>query len=146
MFIKPQYGWTTLTTPLITDGNNEKINWDISYTTNVPVEVLSAFINFYKTYMPQVVEFDMEEDGYGCMVISHPSNIHLFNSFDNLPVIYQATAPFAEVVQECIDDFQTNIDEWATFYFSITDEEEYKKNKDNIISLINELKHISKKG
>lgn len=142
MLSKPNRGWSKLKVSTIKNNSDKAIvKWNVSYLTNVPVELMKSILNFYKTKLPQICTFDLEEYGIASMIILDECEIQFMNVTSNRPTIYRVLGQekVSELIDEIIGDIENHINEWASFHFP--DNEETKGENLKIIQeLIGELK------
>ena len=133
MLSTPTAGWCKLTIGDFT-GNP-------SYITDVPTDLLNAFIDYYKNYMGTAY-FDEEGSDFILLLFSGTvyiiyndyygeSSLHTFHDID-----------IDVLAMGLIYDIMTNIDAWSEFYASYNDYEAIQNNKTKLISLTNKLQEL----
>lgn len=101
MFSKPRYGWSDV---FIGDFKGR-----CSYLTDVPVDILNAFINAIKYDLPASVFF--EEEGSEFTLVSSRYNTYIISDREETK-LYQSEISIFELAKEVISDIETNLDEW----------------------------------
>ena len=101
MFSKPRYGWSDVSL-----GN---FKGRCSYLTDVPVDILNAFINAIKYDLPASVFF--EEEGSEFILVSSLYNTYIISDRKETK-LYQSEVSIFELAKEIISDIDTNLDEW----------------------------------
>ena len=101
MFSKPRYGWSDVSL-----GN---FKGRCSYLTDVPVDILNAFINAIKYDLPASVFF--EEEGSEFILVSSLYNTYIISDRKETK-LYQSEISIFELAKEVISDIETNLDEW----------------------------------
>ena len=101
MFSKPRYGWSDVSL-----GN---FKGRCSYLTDVPVDILNAFINAIKYDLPASVFF--EEEGSEFILVSSLYNTYIISDRKETK-LYQSEVSIFELAKEVISDIDTNLDEW----------------------------------
>lgn len=136
MISNPKHGWCDFML------SNEKDNLFVgtpSYTTNVPVDLLQAFLN-YKTKGQGIVWFD--EEGSEFTLVLNPYSMFIIAESEDA---YTELINFSEVkiddlIKELIQDIESDLDGWSKFDCDCDDEEEFKVNREHIKNLICQLK------
>lgn len=140
MFSKPKYGWTEIT---LGDFKGRG-----SYTTDIPMDLLNAFINALKYSIPASVFFD--EEGSEFTLVSHYDGTYIIVEREEKPKLISVDIRFFKLIKEIINDLESNIDEWTNWmcYYDST-EEELSERENLLKSKIEELKNLinqNKKG
>lgn len=126
MFSKPKYGWTHVS---IGD-----FDGSASYITDVPIDVLDAFIDFYKLHKNICVDFDEEGSTFVLVVVSY---VDIFVISEREQVItYKIDMNVDELANEIISDFEKYIKDWENFTYGFEKLEVERK--------VNELKQLVK--
>jgi len=147
MFTKPAAGWTRMSVTMEKEYSKEiTVNWDISYLSNFPLELLTALVNLYKTKMPQVIKVELESKGEGTIIISL-NDMEIVNLTCIHPTIYRlpTDVDMKDILEEMYEDIYSNINDWSSYYCGIEDEESLDANKTQIKHLLSELKDLMDK-
>lgn len=126
MFSKPKYGWTHVS---IGDFDGAA-----SYITDVPIDVLDAFIDFYKLHKNICVDFDEEGSTFVLVVVSD-IDIYVISEREQI-VTYKIDTNINELTSEIISDFEKYIKDWENFTYGFEKLEVERK--------VNELKQLVK--
>lgn len=126
MFSKPKYGWTHVS---IGD-----FDGSASYITDVPIDVLDAFIDFYKLRKNICVDFDEEGSTFILVVVSD-IDIYVISEREQI-VTYKIDTNINELTNEIISDFEKYIKDWENFTYG------FEKLKVEL--KVNELKQLVK--
>lgn len=138
MISNPKHGWCDFK---IKDDNNNVFFGTPSYITNVPVDLLQAFLD-YKTNGQGMAWFD--EEGTEFTLVLNPYSIFIiFENKDGEGRLYDfSELNIDNLIKELIQDIESDLNKWSMFYCDCYDydEEEIKTNKDYIRNLIYQLK------
>ena len=126
MFSKPKYGWTHVS---IGD-----FDGSASYITDVPIDVLDAFIDFYKLHKNICVDFDEEGSTFVLVVVSD-IDIYIISEREQI-ITYKIDTNINELTNEIISDFEKYIKDWENFTYGFEKLEVELK--------VNELKQLVK--
>lgn len=126
MFSKPKYGWTHVS---IGD-----FDGSASYITDVPIDVLDAFIDFYKLHKNICVDFDEEGSTFVLIVVSD-IDIYVISEREQV-IAYKIDTNINELTNEIISDFEKYIKDWENFTYGFEKLEVELK--------VNELKQLVK--
>lgn len=126
MFSKPKYGWTHVS---IGD-----FDGSASYITDVPIDVLDAFIDFYKLHKNICVDFDEEGSTFVLVVVSD-IDIYVISEREQV-IAYKIDTNINELTNEIISDFEKYIKDWENFTYGFEKLEVERK--------VNELKQLVK--
>lgn len=126
MFSKPKYGWTHVS---IGD-----FDGSASYITDVPIDVLDAFIDFYKLHKNICVDFDEEGSTFVLIVVSD-IDIYVISEREQV-IAYKIDTNINELTNEIISDFEKYIKDWENFTYGFEKLEVERK--------VNELKQLVK--
>lgn len=107
-----------------------------SYITNVPVDLLDAFVQYYKNG-EGFAWFDEEGDGFS--LIFTPYATYVLEEKDT-EILHKISVPVVELAKELIEDIESDIDKWAYFYCGYDDIDSIEENKEIILSYIYMLK------
>ena len=107
MFSKPKYGWTHVS---IGD-----FDGSASYITDVPIDVLDAFIDFYKLHKNICVDFDEEGSTFVLVVVSD-IDIYIISEREQI-ITYKIDTNINELTNEIISDFDKYIKDWENFTY-----------------------------
>ena len=110
-----------------------------SYLTNVPVDLLEEFIHYWKESRTLSVYFD--EEGSTFTLVANPDSIYIIEEKEE-PKLININRNIKSLTFELINDIEKDIDKWASEF--VIAEEDVAENKDNILSLLSELKTILK--
>ena len=136
MISNPKHGWCDFK---IEDDNNNVFFGIPSYMTNVPVDLLQAFLD-YKTNGQGMAWFD-EEGTKFTLVLNPYSMFVIAENKEGKGRLYD----FSEVnidnlIKELIQDIESGLIEWSMFYCGCDDKEEINANREHIRNLICQLK------
>lgn len=126
MFSKPEYGWTHVSIG--------EFEGEASYITEVPIDVLDAFIDYYKLHKNICVDFD-EEGSTFVLVISSYVDIFVISEREQV-ITYKIDMNVDELANEIISDFEKYIKDWENFTYGFEKLEVERK--------VNELKQLVK--
>lgn len=126
MFSKPKYGWTHVSIG--------EFEGEASYITEVPIDVLDAFIDYYKLHKNICVDFN-EEGSTFVLVVSSDIDIFVISEREQITT-YKIDMSVDELANEIINDFEQDIKGWEYFTY------EYRKLE--VKSKLNELKRLVK--
>lgn len=126
MFSKPEYGWTHVSIG--------EFEGEASYITEVPIDVLDAFIDYYKLHKNICVDFD-EEGSTFVLVISSYVDIFVISEREQV-ITYKIDMNVDELANEIISDFEKYIKDWEIFTYGFEKLEVERK--------VNELKQLVK--
>lgn len=109
-----------------------------SYITNVPVDLLQAFLD-YKTKGQGMAWFD--EEGTEFTLVLNPYSMFIIAENKNGEGLYDFSGlNINNLIKELIQDIESDLAEWSMFYCSCVEEEEIKANREHIRNLICQLK------
>lgn len=136
MISNPKHGWCDFK---IEDNNNNIFFGTPSYITNVPVDLLQAFLD-YKTNGQGMVWFD--EEGTEFTLVLNPYSIYIIAENEDCEGrLYDfSELNIDNLIKELIQDIESNLFEWSMFYCSCVEEEAIKANREHIKNLICQLK------
>ena len=127
----PKYGWC--------DFKLGDFEGHPSYLTDVPVDILDAFIN-YHTNGCGIACFD--EEGTNFILILSPYSVFIIEEKDKPILHYYEDIDVWELENELINDIESNIDEWAVEFVTSDTEQEIKEHRMNIEMKVDILKNI----
>mgnify|MGYP007130112649 CR=1 FL=1 len=134
MISNPKHGWCDFK---IEDDNNNIFFGTPSYITNVPVDLLQAFLD-YKTNGQGMAWFD--EEGTEFTLVITPYSIFIIEEKDK-PILHDFSEVNVETLEkELIEDIESDLAEWSMFYCDYDEEEAIKANREHIKNLICQLK------
>lgn len=107
-----------------------------SYLTNVPLDLLEEFTRYWSESGTLAVYFD--EEGTTFTLIANPDSIYIVEEKDGPNLIY-IDRNIKDVTLELIDDVKSDLEGWAYFDCSVTDDEEYAENLSKITSQLYKL-------
>ena len=110
-----------------------------SYITDVPVDLLTVFIDYYKKNTSAML-FD-EEGSEFTIVLSNEFIYVIYFTQNCEAIFYEFPEIFInDLAKELIEDIENNLDSWSRFSASINSEEEISQERELLINLISELK------
>lgn len=108
-----------------------------SYITDVPVDLLQAFIDLH-TKGAGIAWFDEEGTEFSLVLTQYSKFI--IEEKDK-PVLHDySELPIAELEKEIIQDIESNIKEWSKFECMVDSVEDFNKKKMEIEKMVFELK------
>ena len=111
-----------------------------SYLTDVPVDLLTAFINYYKNGIGAVF-FDEEGSEFNLLLSNYSAYI-IYVDFENKSTLYEfPDIDIDNLAKELITDIKSNIDYWANFYAS-SSSCMFWSNKLTLVSLVSDLEEL----
>lgn len=111
-----------------------------SYLTDVPVDLLTAFIDYYKKGIG--VSFFDEEGSEFNLLLSYHSAYIIYIDYENNSTLYDfPLIDINKLAKELITDIKSNIDSWASFYASAASLLAWD-NKFKLITLASELEEL----
>lgn len=136
MLSKPKYGWTDITLGDFTGRG--------SYLTDIPIDLLNAFINALRDFIPASVFFN--EEGSEFTLVSHYDGTYIIVEREDKPELISVDIRFIELIKEVINDIESDIKGWADWmcYCDLTVEE--LAERENLLKIkIEELKNLLEK-
>lgn len=130
MISNPRYGWCNFK---LGDFEGHP-----SYLTDVPVDILDAFIDFYIKGLG-IAYFD--EEGTDFMLILSPYSVFIIEEKDKPILHYYGDIDIRELGNELINDIESNIDEWALEFVTSDTEQEIKEHRMSIEMKVDILKN-----
>lgn len=112
-------------------------------TTNVPIELLNAFINYHKLGYG-IVAIDEREIGYSLILIDYDNEILLRYVGSHEGIIAFKDLKIYELEKQLINDIEENIDGWCYFMEPQT-KRELETQKKKILTLLEKLKKLREK-
>lgn len=109
-----------------------------SYLTNVPVELLDAFINYWQKDYTLAVYFD--EEGTDFTLVCNPYSIFIIEEKESVKLI-EIDKSIKEITLELINDLENDINGWASFTYE-NDKKEIEAQAQMIKEKIIILKNI----
>lgn len=110
-----------------------------SYITDVPVDLLTAFIDYYKKGIGAAY-FDEEGTEFNLLLSDYSIYIIQVN-FEGKPILrYFPDVNVDDLAKELFIDINSNIDSWSRFGASINSKYEILQERELLINLISELK------
>lgn len=136
MISNPKHGWCNFK---IEDDNNNVFFGAPSYITNVPVDLLQAFLD-YKIKGQGMAWFD--EEGTWFTLVLNPYSIFIIaeNEYCKSSLYDFSELNIDNLIKELIQDIESDLVEWSMFYCDCDKEEEIKANREYIRNLICQLK------
>lgn len=134
MLSNPKAGWCELEI-----GN---FKGSPSYLTDVPVDLLTAFIDYYKKGIG-VAFFDEEGSEFNLLLSNYSAYI-IYVDCENKSILYEfPDIDIDNLAKELIVDIKSNIDSWASFYVSAVSYV-FWHDKVKLTTLISELEWLVK--
>lgn len=132
MISNPMHGWCNF--------KLQKFTGHPSYITDVPLDLLDAFINFYTKGYGAVV-FDEEGSFFTFLITDYNYGIYIIEDKEKpvLHVFDEITV--TDLADELIKDLENDITGWSYFMVAC-DEEEIKLHREIIQQKIKELKQL----
>ena len=123
----------------IEDDNNNVFFGTPSRITNVPVDLLQAFLD-YKTNGQGMAWFD--EEGTEFTLVLNPYSMFVIaeNEKGEGRLYDFSEVNIDNLIKELIQDIESDLNEWSMFYCECCDKEEIKVNREHIRNLICQLK------
>ena len=140
MISNPKHGWCDFK---IEDDNNNVFFGTPSYVTNVPVDLLQAFLD-YKIKGQGIAWFD--EEGTEFTLVLNPYSMFIITENEDCEGrLYDfSELNIDNLIKELIQDIESDLIKWSMFYCGCNDEcddeEEIKANRELIRNLICQLK------
>ena len=134
MISNSKHGWCDFK---IEDDNNNVFFGTPSYITNVPVDLLQAFLG-YKTNGQGMAWFD--EEGTEFTLVLNPYSMFVIAENEHTELIDFSEVNIDNLIKELIQDIESDLTGWSIFYCGCDDEEEIKANREHIRNLICQLK------
>lgn len=135
MISNPKHGWCDF---MLSDGKDNLFVGTPSYVTNVPVDLLQAFLD-YKTKGQGIAWFD--EEGTEFTLVLNPYSMFVIAENEHTELIDFSKVKIDDLIKELIQDIESGLIEWSMFYCDCWhDEEEIKVNRELIRNLICQLK------
>ena len=139
MISNPKHGWCDFK---IEDNNNNVFFGTPSYVTNVPIDLLQAFLD-YKTKGQGMAWFD--EEGTEFTLVLNPYSMFIIEENEYYECCKSNLYDFSELninnlIKELIQDIENDLDRWSMFYYDCDDAEDVRINREHIRNLICQLK------
>ena len=139
MISNPKHGWCDFK---MEDGDDNMFLGTPSYVTNVPVDLLQAFLD-YKTKDSGIAWFD--EEGSEFTLVLNPYSMFVIAENEKYEGCNSKLYDFSELsidnlINELIKDIESDLYGWSMFDCGCDDEEEIKVNREHIRNLICKLK------
>lgn len=127
MISNPKHGWC--------DFNIDGFSGQASYITDVPIDLLDAFINFWTVHPSLAVYFD--EEGSSFTLVINPYSVYIIEEkeIDNLIYINNN---IENLTLELINDIESDFDNWVNFLL----EDNVKEKRNELTDKLNQLKAI----
>ena len=130
MISNPKYGWCNF--------KLDDFEGHPSYLTDVPVDILDAFIDFYTKGLG-IAYFD--EEGTDFMLILSPYSVFIIEEKDK-PILHcYKDIDVMELENELINDIESNIDKWALEFVTSDTKQEIKEHRMSIEKKVDILKN-----
>ena len=140
MISNPKHGWCDF---MLSDEKDNLFVGTPSYVTNVPVDLLQAFLD-YKTKGQGIAWFN--EEGTEFTLVLNPYSMFVITENEDCEGrLYDfSELNIDNLIKELIQDIESDLDEWSMFDCDCNDEcddeEEIKTNRELIRNLICQLK------
>lgn len=139
MISNPKHGWCDFK---MEDDFNNVFFGIPSYVTNVPVDLLQAFLD-YKTKDQGMAWFN--EEGTEFTLVLNPYSMFIIEENEYYEGCKSNLYDFSELsinnlIKELIQDIENDLDRWSIFYYDCDDAEEVRVNREHIRNLICQLK------
>lgn len=134
MISNPKHGWCDF---MLSDEKDNLFVGTPSYLTNVPVDLLQAFLD-YKTKGLGIAWFD--EEGAEFTLVLNPYSMYIIAENEHTELIDFSKVKIDDLIKELIQDIESDLDKWSMFDCDYNDEEKIKVNKEHIKNLIYQLK------
>ena len=134
MISNPKHGWCDF---MLSDEKDNLFVGTPSYVTNVPVDLLQAFLD-YKTKGQGIAWFN--EEGTEFTLVLNPYSMFVIAENEHTELIDFSEVNIDNLIKELIQDIESGLIEWSMFYCECYDEEEIKVNRELIRNLICQLK------
>ena len=134
MISNPKHGWCDF---MLSDEKDNLFVGTPSYVTNVPVDLLQAFLD-YKTKGQGIAWFN--EEGTEFTLVLNPYSMFVIAENEHTELIDFSKVNIDNLVKELIQDIESDLIKWSMFYCSCYDDEEIKVNREHIRNLICQLK------
>lgn len=112
-------------------------------TTNVPIELLNAFINYHKLGYG-VALIDEREIGYSLILIEYDKDILLRYVGSSEGMIAFKDLKIVDLEEQLIKDIEGNIDGWC-YFIEPQSKRELENQKKKILTLLEKLKKLREK-
>lgn len=132
MISNPKHGWCTFS---IGKDNDHRFTDRASYLTNVPVDLLDAFVSYTLNGSGCVV-FDAEGYYYTLVLTKYNQSIYIIDGDNHL--IDFSDLNVDDLIKELIEDIESDLDNWISF--SAFEKKEEEENKRSITDLLFILK------
>ena len=134
MISNPKHGWCDF---MLSDEKDNLFVGTPSYITNVPVDLLQAFLD-YKTNGQGMAWFN--EEGTEFTLVLNPYSMFIITENEHTELIDFSKVNIDNLVKELIQDIESDLTGCSMFYCGCDDEEEIKVNRELIRNLICQLK------
>lgn len=128
MISKPWAGWCNF--------DLDNFHGRPSYLTNVPIDILESFINYWENGTGISIYFD--EEGSSFNLVVDPYNVYIIECKDE-PKLIISNKSIEELTAEVITDIENDFQGWCNFD---TDEEAVEEQTQQLEMLLNKLKQI----
>lgn len=136
MISNPKHGWCDF---MLSDKKDNLFVGTPSYTTNVPIDLLQAFLD-YKIKSQGMAWFD--EEGAEFTLVLNPYSMFIISESEDefAELIDFNEVKIDDLIKELIKDIESDLSEWSKFDCDCDDEEKIKANREHIRNLICQLK------
>ena len=134
MLTNPEFGWVNVS---IGDWSDRA-----SYLTDVPLDILDAFIESYRSFQPATIMFDAE--GWEYIIIAddiHTYVIDYLHPIDKYPFLKIFDIHKEDLMREFIDDIDRDYDAWVRWVFT-DDENDILKRKEELDKKLKTLREL----
>jgi hypothetical protein len=133
MILNPKDGWC--------DFKLRTFKGTPSYLTDVPIDLLDAFIDYY-TKGTGIAWFD--EEGTEFTLLINPYSLFIIEQRKETVFHDFSEIIIEKLAKELIDDIERDITGWSVEFVTSDDPEEIEQHKTDIINKLNQLKEIIK--
>lgn len=132
MISDPRYGWCKF--------KLKEFEGNPSYLTNVPLDLLEAFVNYWTNSACSSIFFD--EEGTEFTLVINPNSIFIIEEKEEPKLIY-IDDYIQNLTLELIDDIEKDINGWTNFITN-DEEEDINEQRNALMSNLITLKSIVK--
>lgn len=131
MISNPKYGWC--------DFKLRNFRGRPSYLTDVPVDLLDAFIGYYTNGMGMTW---FNEEGTEFTLVINPYSLYVIEE-KGKSILYDFSEMIIEkLARELIDDIEKDLDGWSVEFVITNNQEEITQHRNEIIERIAKLKEL----
>lgn len=131
MIHNPKYGWCQF--------RLDNFYATPSYLTDVPVDLLNAFINYHVNGSGSAY---FDEEGSTFTLVLTPDSVYIIAERER-PILYSLPEiKINELEKELVSDIEYCLDDWAAEFITCENINEIKKHRNEITALIDKLNQI----